>query len=52
MAMRLILIGAIGTLIVAVASCADTSSNALRSNDGIPIFQPSGGFGSPSPAPC
>ena len=50
--MRFLILSAIGALAVALASCADTSSNALRTNDGIPIYQPTGGFGSPSPVPC
>ena len=50
--MRPLLISMLATLAVLQASCSDHSSNALRTNDGIPIYQPTGGFGSPTPAPC
>lgn len=50
--MRTLIIGAIGIIIAVLASCGDQIANALRTSDDIPIYQPSGGFGSPPSAPC
>ena len=48
--MRLLLIAGLGAIILGVAACANQSANALRSNDGVPIYSNWGSGGGGAPA--